>query len=85
LAAAVVLLLGGGLVWQSGQRTAGHASAAALAPASLDLNALSADQLRAVLNAVDQPLDLEASGSEESGLDDLTPRELRRLLHALEG
>jgi hypothetical protein len=37
------------------------------------------------LNAVDQPLDVAPAGSAETGLDDLTPRELRRLLRALEG
>jgi hypothetical protein len=80
LAATIVLLVGGGLVWR-GLRPDGSAPA----PAGLDLNSLSADQLREVLNAVDRPLDIAPAGSAEPGLDDLTPRELRRLLHALEG
>jgi len=42
-------------------------------------------QLRDLLSTVDEPLDVEASGSAETGLDDLTPRELRSLLRALEG
>jgi hypothetical protein len=84
VAAAVVLMLGGGLMWRS-VRPGGSAPATALAPAGLDLNSLSADQLREVLNAVDQPLDVEPAGAAETGLDDLTPRELRRLLRALEG
>ena len=84
VAAAVVLLLGGGLLWHR-VRPGGSAPATALAPAGLDLNTLSADQLREVLSAVDQPLDVEPTGSAETGLDDLTPRELRSLLRALEG
>ena len=81
LAATIVVLFGGaGLVWRS-LRPDGSAPA----PAGLDLNNLSADQLREVLNAVDQPLDVAPAGSGETGLDDLTPRELRRLLRALEG
>jgi hypothetical protein len=80
LAATIVVVLGAGLVWRS-LRPDGSAPA----PAGLDLNNLSADQLRAVLNAVDQPLDVAPTGSAETGLDDLTPRELRRLLRALEG
>jgi hypothetical protein len=80
LAATIVLVFGGGLVWRS-LRPDGSAPA----PAGLDLNNLSADQLREVLNAVDQPLDVAPAGSAETGLDDLTPRELRRLLRALEG
>jgi hypothetical protein len=53
--------------------------------APVDLNNLSADQLRQVLDAVDQPLDADPTGSAETGLDELTPRELRTLLNALEG
>jgi hypothetical protein len=77
-----VVLGGGGLVWRSLRP---NGSAPVLAPAGLDLNNLSADELREVLNAVDQPLDVAPAGSAETGLDDLTPRELRRLLRALEG
>jgi hypothetical protein len=83
-AAALVLLLGGGLVWRN-VRPVGSASVTAFGQDGLDLNGLSADQLRDVLNAVDQPLDVESTGSAETGLDDLTPRELRTLLRALEG
>jgi hypothetical protein len=85
LAAAVVLLLGAGLVWRNGRRQNESASATALAPAGLDLNSLTADQLREVLSTVDQPLDVDPNGSAETGLDDLTPRELRSLLRSLEG
>jgi hypothetical protein len=83
-AAGLVLLLGGGLVWRS-VRPGGSAPITAVGQAGLDLNDLSADQLRDVLNAVDQPLDLEPTDSAETELDDLTPRELRTLLRALEG
>jgi len=82
VAAAVVLMVGGGLVWRS-MRTGVPASA--FGPAGLDLNSLSADQLNDVFNAVDQPLDVEATGTAETGLDDLTPRELHNLLRTLEG
>ena len=82
LAAAVVLMLGGGLVWRHGRRPVAGTE---LAPAGLDLNTLSAEQLHEVLNAVDQPLDVEPAGAAEAGLDDLTPPELRALLRALEG
>jgi len=84
LAAGVVLLLGGGVLWRASQRPA-ESVATALAPAGLDLGTLSTEQLREVLNAVDQPLDVEASATSEASLDDLTPGELRTLLRALEG
>ena len=83
-AAALVLLLGGGLVWRS-VRPGGSVPVTAVGQAGLDLNDLSADQLRDVLNGVDQPIDLEPTDSMETELDDLTPRELRTLLRALEG
>lgn len=79
-AAAVVLLLGGSVMWRS-LRPAARSEVAA----PVDLNNLSADQLRQVLDAVDRPLDVDPTGSAETGLDDLTPRELRTLLRALEG
>ena len=81
-AAAVVLLIGGSAMWRTLRPTTGFE---VTATAGLDLNNLSADQLRQVLDAVDQPLDVDAAGSLETGLDDLTPRELRTLLRALEG
>ena len=81
-AATVALLLGGGLVWRS-VRPAIPSSITA--GQGLDLNDLSAEQLRDVLNAVDQPLDVDATGSLETEIDDLSPRELRSLLRALEG
>ena len=81
-AAAVVLVLGGGVIWRSLRPTT---RPEVTASAGLDLNNLSADQLRQVLDAVDHPLDADPTGSAETGLDDLTPGELRTLLRALEG
>lgn len=83
-AATIVMLLGGGVVWRN-VRPGRTPSVTALGQTGLDLNDLSADQLREVLNAVDQPLDVEPTGFPEPGLDDLTPGELRTLLGALEG
>jgi hypothetical protein len=83
-AAMIVLLLGGGMVWRE-MRLRQVTPVVALAPADLDLNNLSAEQLQELLNAVDQPLDFEATSSADTELDDLTPRELRTLLRALEG
>lgn len=85
LAAAVALLLGGGLVWRGRQPAPRSATATAIAPGGLDLSTLSADQLRELLDTMDQVLDVEPNGSSESGLDDLTPGELRSLLSTLEG
>lgn len=84
LAAGLVLLVGGGVVWRAA-RPGRIPPATALAPPGLDLNALSADQLREVLQAVDQPLDVDPGAAADAGLEDLTPRELRALLSTLEG
>lgn len=84
VAASVVLLLGGGVLWRAIHRPGGPV-ATTLAPAGVDLSTMSADQLRELLNAVEQPLDLESTGASEATLDDLTPGELRTLLGALEG
>ena len=84
LAAAVVLLLGAGVVWQS-VRSRTHSGSAAMAPAGLDLKDLSADQLRDVLRTLDRPFDGDSAGSVDAGIDDLTAPELRRVLRSLEG
>jgi len=81
-AATVALLISGGLVWRSVRPAA---PSSATAGQGLDLNDLSAEQLRDVLNAVEQPLDVDATGFLETGIDDLSPGELRTLLRALEG
>ena len=81
-AATVALLLSGGLMWRSVRPAA---PATTVGQGALDLNGLSAEQLLDVLNAVDQPLDVNATGSLEPGIEDLTPTELRTLLRALEG
>lgn len=53
-------------------------------PAGVSLEGLSPAALREVLNAMDQPLDVEPVNASETGLEDLTAPELRRLLHSLE-
>ena len=84
-AAAVALLLGAGLVWRSGQHTARPAPEVASAAGGVDLSTLSTDQLRDLLNTLDQPFEMQPADSSDAGLDDLTPSELRALLGALEG
>jgi len=84
-AAAVALLLGAGLVWRHGQDTERPAPEIASAAGGLDLSTLSTEQLRDLLNALDQPFEIQPTDSSETGLDDLTPSELRALLGALEG
>jgi hypothetical protein len=83
IAAGLVLLLGAGTVW----RVVRHqpTSVPAVAAAGIDLKTLSADQLREVLNVIDQPLDVDSVPVEEPGLDDLSAPELRKLLKVLEG
>ena len=82
LAAALVLLLGTRIALRTGHETPQPASV--VAPAGVDVNDLSPDQLREVLNAIDQPMN-NGTGSADAGLEDLSAPELRRLLHSLEG
>jgi len=85
IAAAVVLLLGGGVVYR-GVRVAAPASAVA---GWEGLNRLSSDQLRALIQSLDEPLlVVEEEGlasSQEAGLEDLSAGQLRELLSSLEG
>lgn len=83
IAAGLVLLLGAGAVWRVVRRQ--PTSVPAVAAAGIDLKTLSADQLREVLNVIDQPLDVDSVPVEEPGLDDLSAPELRKLLKVLEG
>ncbi len=83
LAAALVLLLGTGIALRTGHQ-APPPPVSVVAPAGVDVNDLSPDQLREVLNAIDQPMN-NGTGSADAGLEDLSAPELRRLLHSLEG
>ena len=83
LAAALVLLLGTGVVLRSVHRHT-QPTTGILAPAGVDLNDLSPDQLRDVLSTFDQSWDAE-TGSAGTEWEDLTAPELRSLLRSLEG
>jgi hypothetical protein len=85
IAAAVVLLLGGGVVYR-GTRVGGRAPAVV----GWDgLSGLSSDQLRILIQSLDEPvLIVEEEGlasSQEAGLEDLSAGQLRELLRSLEG
>jgi len=54
------------------------------APAGVDLNDLSPDQLREVLSTFDQSWE-DAPGSADTDWEDLSAPELRSLLRSLEG
>ena len=82
IAAAAVLVLGVGLVARTGWRD--RPPVAAMVPLSEDLSGLSAAQLREAIAALDQPLPDDA-GAFETGLEGLSPDELRALLRSLEG
>ena len=81
IAAMLVIVVGAGVVVRSLWRP----TATALV-AGAELNGLSADQLRQVLEAVDQPGgEDETISSQDVGLEDLSALELRALLESLEG
>lgn len=84
-AAAVALLLGAGLVWRYAQHADRPVPEVASAAGGMDLSMLSTDELRDLLNTLDQPFEIQPADSSDAGLDDLTPSELRALLGALEG
>ncbi|HUL04478.1 MAG TPA: hypothetical protein VLV16_14750 [Gemmatimonadales bacterium] len=81
IAAGLVLLLGAGVVWRATHR----APAPAVAAAGYDLKTLSPDQLRQLLQVIDQPLDVDSVTADDTTWDDLTAPELRHLLAVLEG
>jgi len=86
IAAAVVLLLGGGVVYR-GTRVAGPATAVA---GWEGLTGLSSDQLRALIQSLDEPVRRIAeeeglASAQEAGLEDLSAGQLRELLRSLEG
>ena len=81
LAAVLVLCVGGGTILKEfAHHTTGPA------PAAVDVSGLSAHQLGEVLNGINQP-DVNAVDEEpasiESGIEELTPAELRTLVKSL--
>ena len=80
IAAALVLLAGAGLVFRSSGGPGGSAPQAE----TIDLGDLSPDQLRELLNTVDQPGAEEPVSTQDVGLEDLSPQQLRMLLASLE-
>jgi hypothetical protein len=85
IAAALVLLVGGGLVTE--RVWLRHApGTGAVEPGLAGLNDLSTDQLRDLLLVVDQPSEaIVPVLTQEAGLDDLSTPQLRELLQSLEG
>lgn len=81
-AAMVVLLVGVGVVIQP---RATPPRAAWDDPPVGAVQELSADELRHVLDELDQPVDVTVPGPEEAGLEDLSESQLRALLQSLEG
>jgi hypothetical protein len=85
IAALLVIVVGAGVVVRSLWHKQPTATAL-VAAAGAELNDLSAEQLRQVLEAVGQPgEEYEAVSSQDVSLDDLSALELRALLESLEG
>jgi hypothetical protein len=85
IAAALVLLVGAGLVTQRLRLPPAHLTAV-VEPAIAGLNDLSTDQLKDLLQVVDQPSERVVPVlPQEAGLDDLTAPQLVELLRSLEG
>lgn len=83
IAAAVVLLLGAGLVWRGRVQPT-----APVHPDHYifeDLNGLSSDELRDVLSTLDQTLQEGIDVPAEDDLNDLSPEQLRAVLQSIEG
>src|SRR5207249_8219486 len=77
IAAAAILVIGGGLVTRAlvWQRAPGSA---VVVPVGEDLTDLTAEQLREALTALDQPVSMQGAG--DLGVEGLTAEELRALL-----
>ena len=84
IAAALVIVVGGGALALRMTRTHGTTRAPA-ATAGADLDGLSTDQLNQVLSAVEQPAGQNVVSAPDVSLDDLNTVELRALLESLEG
>jgi len=84
IAAALVILVGGALLARqlAPSRDEGHAVAHLVTD---DLRDLSADQLRQVLNTLDEALESGRTAPSDSTLDDLDEQLLRAVLRSLEG
>ena len=82
IAAAAILVIGGGLVTRAVVWQRAPASAV-VAPVGEDLTDLSTEQLREALTVLDQPSSVEGAG--DTGVEGLTAEELRALLQTLEG
>ncbi len=84
IAAALVVLVGGGLIGRLllVQPGNGHATAHFVRD---DLTDLSADQLREVLSRLEETLDLSRALTPEADLEDLDAQQLRAVLRSLEG
>ncbi|MEX2155877.1 MAG: hypothetical protein WD773_03435 [Gemmatimonadales bacterium] len=84
IAAALVILAGGALLARqlTPSRDEGHAVAHLVTD---DLRDLSADQLRQVLNTLDETLESGRTAPSDSTLDDLDEQLLRAVLRSLEG
>jgi hypothetical protein len=84
IAAAVVLVVGVGGVVRTVVRN-GTTPEVASVGAGAELNDLSTEQLRAVLETVEQPAPEEAISAQDVSLEDLSAPQLRALLESLEG
>lgn len=82
IAAAVLVLVGGGLAVRQAASPATPHDAHFVTD---DLSELSADQLRDVLDALDETLDLGSTTLPEADLEDLDAQQLRAVLRSLEG
>lgn len=80
IAAALVLLLGGGFIARA---TGVHEQPADHFVAE-DLNDLSADDLRLLLATLDETLDADVAAESDGGLEGLNAEQLRELLRTLE-
>src|SRR5574341_1395694 len=81
IAAAVVVLLGGGLVARDLLRS----PAVVDHYVAEDLTDLSAEDLRQILASLDETLIASPEAAAEAGLEDLTEQQLREVLRSLEG
>ncbi len=82
IAAAVVLVLGAGVVTRGLLRE--RAPTVVVAPLGEDLTDLTADQLRETVGALERPFVEESPAALDAGLESLNTIELRALLRTLE-